>query len=201
MLTAKSREVKSSFKKKARGLLKDIQGIQSGIEKIRSKSFSVLYPLSGILPSKLYPYWDVFEDMLRRPEVSNKYCAIHILANLTQADRQNKFGKIFDYWFHDLLNHESPVVSAHTAEKSGKIVNAKPKLEPKITKYLLNAENTSSCRHPELLKAYILSAFDIYFDKISDKNSVIEYIIKQTANPSPTTRNKAKNIIKKLNLE
>ena len=179
---------------------RDIEGIQSDNDKIRAKSFSVLYPLSGSNPEKLYPYWHVFEEMLKCPSVTCKYYAIHILANLVSVDKENKFEKIYDLWFNDLLNHESPVVAPHIAEKSGKVVKAKPEIENEVTLKLLNAEKRSSCRHKELLKAYVLSAIDLYFNIISKKADAISFIKAQLNSSSPTTKNKARDMAMKYNI-
>ena len=195
-----TRQKKVSGKPKKLSLEKEIEGIQSSDEKIRARSFSDLYPLSGSNPGFLYPYWDVFEDMLRSPEITSRYYAIHILSNLASADKGYKFRHIFNLWFYDLLNHESPVIAPHIAEKSGKIVKAIPALENKVTPLLLNASRTSACRHPELLKAYVLAAFETYFPLIPNKEEVIQYIKDQVTSTSPTTRNKAKDLIRKFNL-
>lgn len=178
-----------------------ICGLKSNNDKIREKHFKIIFPLSDTNPELLYPYWDTFIEMLNKPEVSNKYYAIHLIATIVKVDVDNRFDEIFNYWFHDLLNYESPVVSLHIAEKSGMIVKARPDLEKKITALLLNIENTSKCRHIDLQKAYLLSAFDIYFNSISDKRKVIEFIKAQQENPSPKTKKKAIELIDKYKIE
>ena len=178
----------------------NIKGLQSNNDKIRGKHFKIIYPLSDSNPELLYPYWDIFIEMLYRPEVSNKYYAIHLITKIVKVDFDKRFNEIFNYWFNDLLNYESPVVSHHIAEKSGMIVKARPDLENKITSLLLNIEKTSKCRHIDLQKAYILSAFDIYFDIVFDKRKVIEFIKAQQENPSPKTKKKAKELIEKYNI-
>ncbi len=81
------------------------------------------------------------------------------------------------------------------------IVKARPDLERKITSLLLNIEKTSKCRHIDLQKAYLLSAFDIYFDSIFDKRKVIGFVKAQQESPSPKTKKKAKELIEKYNIE
>ena len=179
----------------------NIKGLQSNNDKIREKHFKILHPLSDSNPDLLYPYWDIFIEMLYKPEVSNKYYAIHLIAKLIKVDFNNRFNEIFNYWFNDLLNFESPVVSAHIAEKSGMIVKAKPDFEKKITGLLLNIVETSKCRHIDLQKAYVLSAFDIYFDSIFDKKKVIGFIKAQQENSSPKTKKKARELIEKYNIK
>jgi len=179
----------------------NIKGLQSNNDKIRETHFKILHPLSDSNPELLYPYWDIFIEMLYKPEVSNKYYAIHLIAKLIKVDFDNRFSEIFNYWFNELLNSESPVVSPHVAEKSGMIVKAKPDLEQKITALLLNIGETSKCRHIDLQKAYVLSAFDGYFDSIFDKRKVIGFIIAQQKNPSLKTKKKARELIEKYKLK
>lgn len=181
-------------------IAENIEGLQSTNDKIREKHYKILYPLSLSNPELLYPYWDIFIEMLYKPEVSNKYYAIHILARLVKVDFDKRFNEIFNYWFNELLNHESPVVSPHIAEKSGMIALAKPEMEKEITTRLLNIDETSKCRHIDLQKAYVLSAFDSYYESISDKRKVIEFILAQQKNPSIKTKKKAKELIAKYNL-
>ncbi len=178
----------------------NINGLQSDNDKVREKYFKILYPICDSNPELLYPYWDIFTEMLHKPEVSNKYYAIHFIAKIVKVDFDNRFDEIFNYWFNELLNEESPVVSAHVAEKSGLIAKAKPELETKITELLLNTEKTSKCRHIDLQKAYLLSAFDMYFDGISDKEKVVEFIKAQQKSPSPKTKKKAKELAEKYKL-
>ncbi|GET31475.1 hypothetical protein PbJCM13498_03380 [Prolixibacter bellariivorans] len=177
-----------------------ISGLQSKQLKEREEAFHQLYALSEEHPELLYPFWDRFAEMLHGPEVSKLYWAIHIIANLARVDTDNRFEELFDLWFNELLNHESPVVSPHAAEKSEKIVLAKPELEKRITPLLLDIANTSHCRHLDLQKAYVLSALDQYFDWVSDKEAVVAFIREQLQSTSPKTRKKAKELKQKYDI-
>jgi hypothetical protein len=175
--------------------------LSSAQQKEREEAFQRLHALSEAFPELLYPYWDRLAEMLHGPEVSKCYGAIHIIANLVSVDVENRFEGLFDLWFHELLNHESPVVSPHAAEKSGKIALARPDLEKRITPLLLNIGNTSHCRHPDLQQAYVLSAFDQYFGQISDKEAVVTFIKEQLQSTSPKTRKKAKELVQKYHIK
>ena len=129
-----------------------IQALQSDNDKIRFKHFNILLPISEKNPILLYPFWDVFVALLKKDEVSNKYYAICLIANVVKVDKQNKFEKIFTQ-FYKLLEHESPVVSPNVAGASGKIVNAKPHLESKITNKLLKVDSISKSRYLDLMKS------------------------------------------------
>ena len=174
----------------------DIIGIQSDNNKIREKHFNNLLQISEKQPLKLYKYWDVFIEILQKSEVSNKYYAIHLIPNLISIDKQNKFEKIFDE-FYVFINHESPVVACHVAEKSVKIINAKHKMANKICKILLNIDSTSKCKQLELQKAYVISTLDNCFELFNDKEKIIEFVKKQLNSNSPKTVKMAKEFLKK----
>lgn len=173
-----------------------IEGLKSDNDKIRFKHFNILLPISEKKPELLYPFWDVFTSLLKKDEVSNKYYAIYLIANAVKVDKQNRFERIFNQ-FYKLLEHESPVVSPNIAGVSGKIVNAKPHLEPKITNKLLEVDKTSKCRYLDLMKSYVIQAFDEYFDKIKNKKKIIKFVEDQLNSTSPKTKKLAKNFLKK----
>jgi len=173
--------------------------LDSNREKIRNKAFNILLPISENNPEYLYPEWEQIVKVLRKEEVSNKYVAIHLIANLVNTDRENKFEKIFDE-FYNLIRHESPVVSPHIAEKSGKIINAKPHLQKNIIKILLTTDKTSRCRHKELLKSYVISGLDACFAVIESKEQVLDYVEKQLNSESPKTRKTAKEFLNKYKI-
>ena len=175
-----------------------LQGLQSENAKMRDQYFYTLLSISETFPEQLYPNWETMVSILRKPEVSNKYVAIHLIANLVRVDTEEKFEMIFDE-FYQLITHESPVVSAHIAGVSGKIIRSKPHLQQQITSLLLNIDNVNRCRHPELLKSYVIQAFDDCFDMISTKEqtSVIQFVKNQINSESPKTRKTAKAFLEK----
>lgn len=180
-------------------LKESIEGLQSKNDKIRFKHFNILLPISEKNPELLYPFWDIFIAILKKDEVSNKYYAICLIANLVKVDKQNRFNKIFNL-FYELLNHESPVVSPNIAGVSGKIVNAKPELESKITDKLLKVDLTSKTRYLDLMKSYVIQAFDEYFEIIKNKKRIIKFVKDQLNSTSPKTRKMAKDFLKKRNI-
>jgi hypothetical protein len=139
-------------------------------------------------------------SILWKEEVSNKYYAISLIANIIKIDKLNKFENIFDQ-FYRLLDHESPVAAHNIAGASGKIVKAKPHLEPKVTALLLNVDSTSKSRHPDLMKSYVIQAFDEYFNIINNKDEVIRFTEDQLNSSSPKTKKIAKEFLKKRKIE
>ena len=173
-----------------------VVGIHDKNARIRDQFFYFLLEISDQSPRQLYRYWDILLNILRRPEVSNKHIAIRLLSNLMIVDSKNKFKYVKDEWF-ELLNHESPVVSHHIAGTAGKIIKSKLELQNEIVSTLLDVESIRRCRHPELMKSYIIEAFDDCFGVISRDNQkkIIEFVKKQTQSTSPKTRKKAKDFI------
>lgn len=179
-------------------IVEALKGLQSENAKTRDQYFYTLLAISEGSPEQLYPAWDILVNILRKPEVSNKYVAIHLLSNLVRVDTEERFEQIVDE-FYQLISHESPVVSPHITGTSGKIIRAKPHLQPRITSLLLNIDNVNRCRHPELLKSYVIQAFDDCFEAVpaKEQEQVIEFVKGQIDSESPITRKKAKEFLKK----
>lgn len=170
-----------------------LEGLQSSNARIRDQYFYTLLAISEESPEELYHAWDIIEDILKKPEVSRKYIAVHLLSNLAAVDTENKFDRIFEE-FYQLLSHESPVVSPHIAGVSGKIILSKPHLKSRIISMLLDIDSINRCRHPELLKSYVIQAFDDCFEtiRIKDQMKIIKFVQDQSGSESPKTRKKAK---------
>lgn len=128
-----------------------------------------------------------------------KYIAIYIIANLTKADSESKFEKIFDVYY-ELFNDKSVIPPAHVAVNSGKIALAKPNLRAEITNRLLAIDNVVQ-RHTNLVKASAIEAFDAYFEESEDQWRIIEFVRAQLDCDSPKTRKMAKAFLKKWSKE
>jgi hypothetical protein len=172
-----------------------LDGVLSKKDAVRYGSFKALNVLSEKHPERLYSKWDFFASLMRSDNTHRKYIAIYIIANLTKADSENKFEKLFDAYY-GLLGDKSVIPAAHVAVNSGKIALAKPKLEAEITNRLLDIDNTVQ-RHKDLVKASAIEAFEAYFEKSKDKTRIIEFVKAQLSCESPKTREKAKAFLKK----
>jgi hypothetical protein len=173
-------------------------GILSKKHSTRQNSFKALSLLSEGHPKVLYPSWDYFADLNKSGESGSKYIALHIIANLTRADSENKFDGLFDEYY-ELLNDDSVVIAAHLAGNSGKIAKVKPELQTRITDRLLSIDETQHTpEHKNLIKSYAVESLDEYFEEAKDKEKVIEFVKMQVGNKSPRTRKKAKEFLKKM---
>jgi hypothetical protein len=174
-----------------------LDGVLSKKDAVRYGSFKALNILSERHPEKLYSKWDFFADLIRSDNTHRKYIAIHIIANLTKADADNKFEKLFDAYY-GLLGDKSVIPPAHVALNSGKIALAKPNLQSEITNRLLDIDATVQ-RHKDLVKANAIEAFDAYFEESKDQARIIEFVKAQLDCESPKTRKMAKAFLKKWN--
>jgi hypothetical protein len=172
-----------------------LDGVLSKKDAVRYGSFKALNVLSEKHPERLYGKWDFFVDLMRSDNTHRKYIAIYIIANLTKADAENKFEKLFDAYY-GLLGDKSVIPAAHVAVNSGKIALAKPMLQAEITNRLLDIDNTVQ-RHKDLVKASAIEAFEAYFEQSEDKARIIEFVKAQLNCQSPKTRKKAKEFLKK----
>jgi len=170
-------------------------GVLSKNDVVRQNSFQTLNFLSENHPDSVYGRWDFFANLIRKGNSFHKYMAIWIIANLTKADPENKFEKLFDDYY-GLLSDKSVIPAAHVAAKSGIIALAKPEQQAEITSRLLDIDNTVQ-RHKDLVKASAIEAFDAYFEQSKDQARIIEFVEAQLNCDSPKTRKIAKAFLEK----
>jgi hypothetical protein len=189
---------KATRNEKLRSKLLD--NLWSKNETIRYNSHKVLVFISKEQPEILYSDWDYLVKFLDSDNTYHKLSAVHLLANLTKVDKDNKFEKIFDKYY-SLLDDKSFITAAYVSAASGKIAKAKPKLQTKITNRLLNIDKT---HHPQeridLAKASVIEAFEEYFDQSRSKKRIVDFVKKQLNCQSPKTKKAAKEFLKSINM-
>jgi len=175
-------------------------GVSSTKARIRYGCAKILRIISEENPEKLYPRIDFFIELLDSDKRILKWIALYIIANLTKVDVKNRFDDIFDKYY-GLLNAEYMVTVANVVGNSGKIARAKPHLSQKITSELLKLENltikshlTQECKN--ILLGHAISAFDMYFDQIENKDEVISFVRRQLNNTRNATKVKAEKFLK-----
>ena len=178
-------------------LSRALEGTLSKKDEIRTSSFKFLMQLSEEHPEVLYPKWDYFADLLDSDNQYHRYISINVLANIVKVDAENKFEKIFDKYFGNIDGNRT-MVAGQAALNSGKIAKAKPSLQTKITERLLNVEETHKGKQIELIKSYVIEAFNEYFEESSDNNKIIDFVEAQLESKSPKTRKLAKEFLEKV---
>ena len=157
--------------------------------------------LSEQYQEKLYPHMDSFAQLLDSKYRILIWNAMAIIANLTKVDTDRKFDAIFDKYY-GFLNDEYMVTVANVVSNSGKIALAKPYLIPKITNELLKVEKvqttphlTEECRR--VIAEKTIASFDLFYDRIKDKDRVISFVKKYVNNPRKTLKKRASDFLKK----
>jgi len=177
-----------------------LEGILSKKDEIRSKSFKILLHVSEEQPKVLYPKWDYLADLLDSDNHYQRNISINLLANLAKIDTKNKFEKVFDKYFSN-INGDRTMVAGQAALNSGKIAKAKPNLQTQITKRLLNIEKTHQGKQIELIKSYVIEAFNEYFEESLDKKKIVNFVKAQLMSKSPKTKKAAKEFLKRKNIQ
>ncbi len=173
-----------------------LEGVLSKKDEIRSNSFKILTHVSEEQPKVLYPKWDYLAGLLDSDNHYQRYISISILANLAVVDTKNKFEKIFDKYFSN-IEGDRTMVAGQAALNSGKIAKVKPNLQTKITNRLLNIDKTHRGKQIDLIKAYVIEAFNEYFEESSDKKKILGFVKAQLESKSPKTKKLANDFLKK----
>jgi len=174
-------------------------GISSTNPKIKFGCAKVLRTISEKNPQMLYSKMDFFANLLDSENNILKWIAIDIIANLTIVDSNNEFNRLFKK-FCGFLYEGSLITAGHVVDNSGKIALSKPELQDKITEELLKVEEiplpTKECRN--ILIGKTIKAFEVYCDKIRDKDKVVSFVKRQLDNPRNATKAKAEKFLKRL---
>lgn len=176
-----------------------LDGVSSRDAKVKFRSAKLLRKVSELHPEKLYSKWEFFVKLLDSENNILKWNAMDIIANLTKADSQDKFKKLFGK-FYRCLTEGSLITAGHVIDNSGRIALAKPELQDRITEELLKVEAvsvpTEECRN--ILIGKTITTFDAYCDKIRNDEEVIAFVERQLNNSRKATKAKAQKLLKKL---
>lgn len=173
-----------------------LERLTSKENEVRENSFRVLLIISEEHPELLYPHWGYFSGLLSSENSYHRCIAVYMIANLTRVDTENRFDGISDEYLN-LLNDKSVMVAGHLAVNLGKIAKAKPHLQAKITKMLLDIDETyPRPERRDLMKGSAIEALSQYFEEAEDKERIIEFVREQLESTSPKTRKKAKEFLK-----
>jgi hypothetical protein len=196
---ANAEEIAASALQDERVLRALLEGIAPEARKtaVRENSFKTLLLLSERQPKVLFPHWKYLAGLLKSDNGFSKYAALYLIAALAPADDEGRFDKAFNT-FYGLLDDESVMVASHIAKVSGKIAQAKPHLQDKITKRLLAIDKTHfDAERQGLVKGYAIAALDEYYAEAHDQAKILAFVRKQLSAASPKTRKAAKDFLKK----
>ena len=172
------------------------EGILSKTDAVRENSFKALLLISETRPEVLYPHWDYFANLLDSTNSYTVYIGMYIIAHLVKVDSKNRFDKVFDRYY-SIFSGKRTMTAAHAAKLSGKIAACKPALQGKITERLLSIDEIYKGSQKELIKGYVIEAFNEYFEEAEDKKEILEFVRGQLQSTSPKTRKTAEEFLEK----
>jgi hypothetical protein len=178
-----------------------LSGVGSSKAAVRYGCAKVLMDLSAEHPEKLYPYFDLFTDLLDSKYRILTWNAFAIIANLTRVDADKKFDAIFDKYY-SFLDNDYMVTVANIVGNSGTIALAKPYLIPKITGELLKVQDISTGPHlteecKRVIAQHAIKTLDLFFDRIDQKERVVSFVKVYLDSPRKKLRTAAEKFLKK----
>ncbi len=179
-------------------LLPDIlNGLDSEKPSIRYGCARVLRLISETNPELLVPCRDLFVRHLEGENNILRWNAIYIVGNLVVTDGEGWFESLFDRFFAPICGSQL-IAAGNTICSAGAVALAKPALSDRIAAELMKTENaryaTPECRNVALGQA--IASFDRFYDLISDKKSVIDFVRRHLLNTRPATARKAARFLK-----
>lgn len=176
-----------------------LKGLSSENARVKFGSAKILRLVSTQKPEVLYPHFNFFVNLLDTDNNIIKWNAIDVIANLAPVDSDKKLDKLFKK-FYGLMNEGSLITAGHVMAGSATIVKAKPYLEEQITKEILKIDKiplpTEECRN--ILKGHAIKAFELYFEYIKNKDSILPFVKSQLKNTRNATKTKAEKFLKKI---
>ncbi|MBN2180563.1 MAG: hypothetical protein JW715_01520 [Sedimentisphaerales bacterium] len=163
----------------------------------------VLRLVSEQRPKLIYPYFDVFVNLLDSDNSFLKWGAISTIGNVSAVDDGKKFETIFKKYYSP-ISGPTMVTAANIIGSSSKIALAKPELTERITREILKVEKAKFEMHgkpsPECRNVVIgqaIDSFDEFFEQIDDKKAVIAFVKRQLKNTRKQVAKKAERFILK----
>ena len=161
--------------------------------------YEVISHASAEQPSLFYEYWADILPLLNHRNSYHRDIALTILANLTAVDTKNRFESIFaDYFSH--THDEKFMTACCCVDNSKKIVRNKPHLKNQITELLLQKDGFScySTKQAALMMSYVLDLLEQAYPGEIEDPTVRAFILREQKSNSPKTRQKAKELSKKI---
>ena len=175
-----------------------IEGLTSKKAPVKFGCGKMLRIISERHPEALYPHIDTFIKLLDSENNIMKWEGIHVIGNLACVDKGKKIDAILTKYLKPI---QGPVMitAANVIGGAARIAAAKPYLAERIATEILKVEHaeyaTAECRNVAL--GHTLDAFELFFDKIKNKQPVIDLVTKQMDNTRNSTRKRAEKLLKK----
>lgn len=180
-----------------------VEGLKAPKGTLRYGYEKVLRAVSEERPDLVYPFFDVFVELLDCENSFLKWGAILTIGNLAAHDPDRRIEEIFKKYYAPITG-PAMVTAANIIGSSAKIAAAKPELTQKITREILKVDKaryeqrgvvSPECRNVVLGQA--IDTFDEFYDRIENKSAVIKLVRRQLDNTRKKVVKKAERFLKK----
>jgi hypothetical protein len=189
-------------------IIADPRSIPEFIDGIRAPKGTLRYGYEKALrltserrPDLVYPWFDVFVDMLDCDNSFLKWGAILTIGHLAVVDTESKFEAIFARYYAPIPG-PALITAANIIGSSAKIAPAKPHLIDAIAHEILKVEKGRYFRKgepsPECRNVVIGHAIDTlgaFFDRITKKPAVLKFVQRQVDNKRKPVAQRAERFL------
>jgi hypothetical protein len=183
-----------------------IEGLKAPKGTARYGCEKALRAVSQERPDLIYPFFEVYVDLLDSDNSFIKWGAILTLANLIKADTQKKFDRIFEKYYQPVTG-DVMITASNTIGSSVKIISARPDMACRIAGEILKVEKAEYKMHgvlsPECRNVAIghaVETFDEIFDLLDDKDikvKIVKFVKRQLKNTRNAVVKKAEKFLKR----
>lgn len=145
----------------------------------------------------VYPWFDVFVELLDCGNSFLKWGAILTISHLAAADTEGKFEAIFDRYYTPIAG-PAMITGANIVGSSARIGLAQPHLIDRVAAEIVKVEKaryerkgqpSPECRN--VVIGHALDTFDTLFEDITDKPAILAFVKRQRKNPRVPVARKA----------
>ena len=179
-----------------KGLSHNKGTIKFGCEKI-------LRLISEQRPMLIYPYFNIFVELLDSENNFIKWGSIITISNLVSVDKEKKFEKIFNRYYLP-ITEEAMITAGNVVGNSWKIALARPELSDRIAGEILKVENTKYMNKGEIspectnvVCGHVIESLDKFYNEIKDKEPVLNFVKRQLNNSRIAVVKKAEIFLRK----
>lgn len=201
---------KSDINKIAESVLNRPELIKELIENLKSEKSALKFCYEKIIrlisekhPQLVYPYFTDITKLLDSDNNFIKWGSILTIANLTPADTDKRFDKIFKKYYKPVTGPVM-ITAANIVSSSWKIASAKPYLSGKIAKEILKVEKGEYINRGEvspecknIICGHAIESFTRFFELIKSKKDVINFVKSNLNNSRKSTAKKAEKFLNK----
>ncbi|MBI3194963.1 MAG: hypothetical protein HYZ34_10950 [Ignavibacteriae bacterium] len=178
-----------------------LEALSSDNPKIKSGAAKQFIAISQLHPKRLSPDLDFFINLLDNKNYIMKWMAIDVVGNLLQFEDESTKKSLLKRMF-TFLHERKLITAAHAISALGTIVQANPEHRKSIITQLLKTESytyeTEECKN--IVMGKVIVALNNFADELTNKNTVREFVVRQTSNTRNATKKKAEQLLKKLTL-